>query len=121
VIFYKFDYEEIMNTEFVGMKRPVLLRDELSVKHEEQRKTSPSKIPYFNANPKTDIDEPDAELETEKENEVLFIDVQNGKCVFWKNYVCCVLYKKIIYMTTGNVYSYTYFFCPLHLRDWNSD
>ena len=63
-----------MNTEFVGLKRPALLRDELSVKHEEQRKKSPSKIPYFITNPNINI-------AAEKENEVLFIDMENGKCV----------------------------------------
>ena len=81
--FHKFDYDEILNTEFVGMKRPVLLRDELSVKHEEQRKNSPSKIPSIMANRNVNIDYPGAEFETEKDNEVLFIDVQNGKRVFY--------------------------------------
>ena len=65
------------------MTRPVLLRDELSVKHEKQRKKSPSKIPYIIPSPHINIDEPDAEFEAEKKNEVLFIDVQNGKRVFY--------------------------------------
>ena len=80
--FHKFDYDEILNTEFVGMKRPTLLRDELSVKHEEQRKKSPSKIPYIMASRYANIGDPGAEFDVEKENEVLFIDVQNGKWVF---------------------------------------
>ena len=65
-----------MNTEFVGMKRPVILRDELSVKHEELRKNSPQK---FNQILSEKVMGP---LEIDRANhddEVLFIDVQDGK------------------------------------------
>ena len=65
-----------MNTEFVGMKRPVILRDELSVKHEELRKNSPQKFTQILSEKVTDP------LEIERanhEDEVLFIDVQDGK------------------------------------------
>ena len=60
------------------MKRQGILRDELSVKHEEQRKHSPSKNPYFAPISNTNINEPEINPEVEEENHVLFVDVQNG-------------------------------------------
>ena len=65
-----------MNTEFVGMKRPVILRDELSVKHEELRKNSPQK---FIQNLPDQIKENLEINNANSDDEVLFIDVQNGK------------------------------------------
>ena len=66
-----------MNTEFVGIKPPVVLRDELSVKHEEQRKKSPQKLHPNLPDPM--IGNFDANSSAQPEDEVLFIDVQNGK------------------------------------------
>ena len=76
----QFDYEEIMNTEFVGMKPPVVLRDELSVKHEELRKKSPQKL-HPNL-PDPIIGNFETNPSSQPEDEVLFIDVQNGKFSF---------------------------------------
>ena len=69
-----------MNTEFVGIKPPVVLRDELSVKHEEQRKKSPQKL-HPNL-PDSIIGSFETNSSTQLEDEVLFIDVQNGKLSF---------------------------------------
>ena len=65
-----------MNTEFIGMKRPVILRDELSVKHEELRKNSPQKFTQILSEKVMDPLEIDS---ANREDEVLFIDVQDGK------------------------------------------
>ena len=65
-----------MNTEFVGLKRPVILRDELSVKHEELRKNSPQK---FTQIPSEKVMDPLEIASANHEDEVLFIDVQEGK------------------------------------------
>ena len=65
-----------MNTEFIGMKRPVILRNELSVKHEERRKNSPQKFTQILSEKVMDPLEIDS---TNREDEVLFIDVQDGK------------------------------------------
>ena len=65
-----------MNTEFVGIKRPVILRDELSVKHEELRKNSPQKLTQILSEKVMDPLEIDHAIH---EDEVLFIDVQDGK------------------------------------------
>ena len=65
-----------MNTEFIGMKRRVILRDELSVKHEELRKNSPQKFTQILSEKVMDPLEIDS---ANREDEVLFIDVQDGK------------------------------------------
>ena len=65
-----------MNTEFIGMKRPVILQDELSVKHEELRKNSPQKFTQILSEKVMDPLEIDG---ANREDEVLFIDVQDGK------------------------------------------
>ena len=65
-----------MNTEFVGLKRPVILRDELSVKHEELRKNSPQKFTQILSEKVMD---PLEIASANHEDEVLFIDVQEGK------------------------------------------
>ena len=64
-----------MNTEFVGFKRPVILRDELSVKHEELRKNSPQKFTQILSEKVMD---PLEIASANHEDEVLFIDVQDG-------------------------------------------
>ena len=64
-----------MNTEFVGLKRPVILRDELSVKHEELRKNSPQKFTQILSEKVMD---PLEIASANHEDEVLFIDVQDG-------------------------------------------
>ena len=65
-----------MNTEFVGLKRPVILRDELSVKHEELRKNSPQKFTQILSEK---VMNPLEIASANHEDEVLFIDVQEGK------------------------------------------
>ena len=63
-----------MNTEFVGMKPPTVLRDELSVKHEALRKQSPTKRPYMPPVPNTNTKSQEV-ADDEEDNEMLFIDV----------------------------------------------
>ena len=78
-----------MNTEFVGMKRPIILRDELSVKHEEQRKKSPQKfVPILTDQTIDNLDTNEAD----NDDEVLFIDVQNGKCLYIFISIFCFFY-----------------------------
>lgn len=62
------------------MKPPVVLRDELSVKHEELRKKSPQKLHPNLPDPM--IGSFETNSSTQLEDEVLFIDVQNGKFSF---------------------------------------
>ena len=69
-----------MNTEFVGMKKPIILHDELSLKHEEQRKKLPSRFPYLMVGQGLSIDDPEVSR-VEEENRVLFIAVQNGNLI----------------------------------------
>ena len=73
-----------MNTEFVGLKRQTILQDELSLKHEEQRKTLAPILPAISSatNPISD----DVELSSlEDEDQVIFVDEQNG------NFYSCLI------------------------------
>ena len=79
-----------MNTEFVGMKRPIILHDELSLKHEAQRKKSASRFPYLMVGESLSITDPEIPR-VEEENHVLFIDVQNGNLIlFGKSQLYCL-------------------------------
>ena len=80
----QFDYDEIENSEFIGMKRPIILQDELARKHEEQRKLPQSQLPVISVI--SDVCEEDqssissdSTIPHYKEDGILFVDVQTGK------------------------------------------
>ena len=64
--------------EFVGIKRPIILKDELAAKHEQQRNMSKSS---FLTAPGLETPIPADPLAylCKEENGILFIDVQTGK------------------------------------------
>ena len=77
VVLEKFDYEELLNTEFVGFKRPTILHDELSLKHEEIRKASESRLPDLAPDLNQYPNNYDV-LSDEERSETLFLDIQKG-------------------------------------------
>ena len=69
-----------MNTEFVGLKRQTILQDELSLKHEEQRKTLPPILPAISSatHPITD----DVELSSFEDEDIVISNVEQNGNIF---------------------------------------
>ena len=82
----QFDYDEVENMKFVGMKRPIILKDELAAKHKQQNM---SKSPFMTVPvPELPIAADPSVVHYEEEDGILFIDVQTGKqCFQFQSYI----------------------------------